>query len=254
VTIAFASFVLAFNLAVFGAHAMLPFHLARAEPERRRRWALAAPVALVAAILGTMALVARRPDDAIAWGLTHPWSGSLPARLIAVVLAALVVSDLVLAVGWRRLEPAGWRLAGALGTLGVLAHAMGSELLRIGWGPSPGTAAVLLATIAFRAPLALAAGELIAGTPRWWVPISGPALILATRLWPGPLRAALADDRITLASAAFLLVIARFAPQAMRRIAAIAGLALAVLFLTRAGEVSRVLGGSLTVPGSLIEP
>lgn len=245
---------LAFNLTVFGAHAIVPFHLAGASARHRRLWALAAPVALVSSLLATTALLAGHPDDAIAWGLTHPWSGSLPARLIAVVVAALVVGDLVLAAGWNRLEPAGWRIAGVLGVLGVLAHAVGSELLRIGWGPSPLTATALLATIALRVPLALAAGELVVGSPRWWVPAAGPLLILAVRLWPAPLRAALSADRPTLASAAVLLLVARFAPSKLRRFAAVAGLALAVLFLARAGMVSRMLGSSESVPGSLIVP
>jgi hypothetical protein len=246
--------VLALNLAVFGAHAVLPFRLATAEPERRRWWAFAAPAVLFGALVATGAEIARRPDDAIAWGLTDPWTGSTPARLIAVVVAALVLGDLVVAVGWRRLEPAGWRLVGALGGLAVLAHALGSELLRIGWGPVPVASAVLVAAAVLRVPLALAAGELVAGAPRLWTPLAGAALVAATRLWPAELRAALAADRVTLGAAAVVLVAARFVPRRQRRAAGVAGLALAVLFLARAAEVSRILGGTERVPGWLGVP
>jgi hypothetical protein len=246
---------LALNLVVLGAHAVLPFRLSGdGDPRRRRLWALAAPAALLGVCLATALRIAARPDDAIAWGLTHPLAGSLPARLIAVALAALVVADLVLAAGWRRLEPAGWRVVGALGALAVLAHALGAELLRIGWGPAPSSLAALVAAAALRAPLALAAGELVVGAPRLWTTLAGPALVAAARLWPAELRAPLAGDRPTLAAAAVLLVAARFVPLALRRVAGAAGLALAVLFLVRAAEVSRILGGVERVPGWLGVP
>jgi hypothetical protein len=243
--------VLALNLVVLGAHAIVPFRLATAEPARQRLWALGAPAALLAAFLATLTAIGRRPDEAVAWGLTLPWHGSLPARLIAIVLVALLLADLVAAVGWHRLEPGGWRLVGTLGALAVLAHALGAELLRIGWGPAPVALAALLAAAALRAPLALAAGELVAGAPRLWTPLAAPALVAAARLWPGELRAALAADRPTLAAAALLLLAARFVPPRLRRAAGFAGVALAVLFLARAAEVSRVLGGTERIPGWL---
>lgn len=249
-----AAAALAFNLAVYGAHAALPFRLAAAEPSWRRRWALAAPLTLGASLLVTAAAIARRPDEAIAWGLTHPLDGALPARMIAVVLAALLVADLVVAAGWRRLEPAAWRVLGLLGLAAAFLHALGSELLRIGLGPTRLDAAVLLAVAALRLPLALAAGELLAGAPRWWVPVAGPALFAATRLWPASLRQALADDQWTLVVAALLLVGARFVPPSLRRIAGLAGWTLAVLFLARAAEVSRILGVVERVPAALLVP
>lgn len=249
----FVAAVLALNLLVFGAHAVVPFRLARAEAPRRL-WAYAAPAALFAALLATLAAVARRPDEAVAWGLTHPLTGSLPARLIAVAVAALVLGDLVVAAGWRRLEPAGWRALGALGALGVAAHGLGSELLRIGWGPAGPGLPLLFAAAALRLPLALAAGELVAGGPRLWTPLAGPALVAAARLWPAALRGGLAADRLTLAAAALLLLAAPFVPRRLRRAAGFAGLLLAVLFLARAGEVSRVLGTGERVAPELLAP
>ena len=245
---------LAFNLLVYGAHAVLPFRLSRAEDERRRAWAYAAPLALVASFIVTAAGIARRPDEAIAWGLTHPLTGSLPARMIFVALVGLLLADLVVVAGWRRIEPAAWRILGALGAVAALLHALGSELLRIGTGPAGGELATLVAMVLLRLPLTLAAGELLAGAPRWWVPIAGPALVVAARLWPAPLRAALGADRLTLVVAALLLLASPFVPGKLRRIAGWAGFALAVLFLARSAEVSRILGATERLVGQLSVP
>lgn len=245
--------VLAWNLVAFGLHALAPFRLVDADPQRRRLWALAAPVLLGTSAVLTFFAVARRPDEALAWGLTDPLHGSLPARLLAVVLAAVVLTDVLVACGWRRLEPAGWRLAGSLGVVGALAHAFGSELLRIGWGPAAPLPWLAAATL-LRLPLSLAAAELALGPPRLWVPLAGPGLVAATRLWPASARGALGTDTLTLIAAAVLLVAARFVPPALRRAAGVAGLVLAVLFLARAAEVSRILGGSGTLPELLGGP
>jgi hypothetical protein len=249
-----AAAALAFNLVVYGAHAVAPFRLAGAEGDRRRLWTLAAPLALVASFIVTVAWVARRPDEAIVWGLTDPLTGSLPARLIAVAWVGLALGDLVAAAGWRRLEPAAWRVLGALGVLGALFHTLGSELLRTGAGPTGGSLATLVAMVLLRLPLTLAAGELLTGGPRLWGPIAGPSLVAALWSWPAELRAALGADRITLLAAAALLLSARFVPASLRRVAGWAGFALATLFLARSAEVSRILGATERLPGILLAP
>jgi hypothetical protein len=251
---ALGALVLAWNLAVFGAHALLPFRLAAGAGEARRRWALAAPVALVAAVLATAALVARRPDEAAAWGLGGPVTASPLAAVVAVAIGALLVTDLVVLAGWRRLEPAAWRLAGALGVAGAVAHAFGSELLRAGWGPAPGDLPRLLLLVALRLPLALVPAELALGRPRRFTPLAGPALVVAVALWPAAARAALGGALATLAAAALLLVLARFLPERLDRAAGWAGFALAVVFLARAAEISRVLGARERVPEILLGP
>lgn len=250
---ALESAVAAFNLVVFGAHALLPFRLAKAEERWRRLWAVLAPLLLLSACIATAWAIGRRPDDAIAWGLTHPFRGSMAARLIAVALAAAALSDLFVLATWRRLDAVAWRFHGAIGALALAAQAMGAELLRIGDGPWSGTAAILAAA-GVRAALALASAETVTGGPRLWSTIAGPSLLALLLLWPAVMRAALSRDLLTLGAAALLLVGARFAPASLRRPAAVAGVVLALLFLARATEQSRTLGGRQQLHEYELEP
>lgn len=233
--------VAALNLVVFGGHALFPFLLARAGNEQRRLWALAALPLLGLSAIVTAWSIGQRPDEAIAWGLTHPLTGSAPARMIAVAFVAAALSDLLTLVLWPKLEPAAWRVHGAIGAIALLAQSLGAELLRIGWGPSGATWA-LLASAALRVPLALAAAEVAIGAPRRFALAAAPALVLLALLWPQAMRAALVGDLATLAAAVGLLALARFVPLSLRRPAAIAGVVLALLFLTRSAELSSVLG------------
>jgi hypothetical protein len=233
--------VAAVNLVVFGAHVLVPRRLADADEAARRRWAFVALPALLAAVVLTVFTIGLRPDEAIAWGLVHPVSGSTPARAIALATAALALADAFLLFAWRRLEPAAWRALAAFGALALAAQCVGAELLRIGYGPWSGTASVFLAA-ALRAPLALAAAEVAAGAPRLWPLVAAPSLVALAFLWPAALKLALARDLATLAAAAALLALARFAPASLRRAAAAAGIVLALLFLTRSAELSRTLG------------
>jgi hypothetical protein len=251
---ALGALVLAWNLAVFGAHALVPFRLASAEPEARRRWALLAPVALLSSVVVSVALLARSPDEGAAWGLGGPLGDSPLARVVALAVGALFAADVVVAIGWRRLEPIAWRVAGALGVVGAAAHAFGSELVRAGWGPAPGGLAALLALVVLRLPLAAVPVELALGRPRRFAPVAGPALALAVLLWPAAARAAMGRDLVTLAAAVLLLAAARWLPERLDRAAGWAGFALAVLFLARAAEVSRILGARESVPEILLRP
>jgi len=252
--------IAALNLVVFGLHALWPFRIASllrasssADPElsrsndelarQRRLWSALAPVALIAAFLATAWLVGRGPDEAIAWGMTDPLRGSMPARLLTVALAAVLLSDLFVFFASARLDATAWRFHGAIGALALAATTLGAELLRIGWGPWDGTSAILIA-VALRIPLALAAAEVVLGPPRLWTTAAGPALAALAFLWPATLKRAVAADAATLGAAALLLVLARFLPRSLRRAAALAGLLLALLFLERSAEMSRTLGGN----------
>ena len=245
--------IAALNLVVFGLHALWPLRLARsagASPgaagddpaERARRlWAAVAPLALVAAAMATVWAIGRRPDEAIAWGMTGVVEGSLPTRLIALAVAAALASDVLVFFAWPRLEPNAWRFHAAIGALALAAQALGAELLRIGWGPWSGTAAIFVAA-ALRALLALAAAEVALGPPGKLTLAAGPALLALFVVWPQELRGALRADLFTLGAAIALLVVARYAPVSLRRAAAVAGLLLALVFLARSAELSSVFG------------
>jgi len=236
-----SALVLLVNLAVWGAHALLPFRLAGGGDGARGLWARAALPAAVLSFLATAVALALDPDPAVAWRLHEPFGASRLALAIGVGLLGATLADLVGALGWRALEPAAWRAWGALGSLGLAAATFGSELVRIGAGPVPGEGALLAATL-LRLPLALAAAETLAGPPRWAAPLAAAALPLAVLAWPEALRAVLGPDRLTLAAAAALLVSARFLRGRPGRFAAAAGLVLAALFLARAGDLSQALG------------
>jgi hypothetical protein len=250
---ALAAAVLVLNLVVWGAHALLPWRLARSEGRGPRLWPALALPAVGLSFAGTAAVLRFDPDPAVAWGLTGFADGAPAARVLAVLALAATLADCVLLVGGPRVEPRGWWLAGALGVAALAGATLGSELLRIGWGPVPRPVA-LYAAAALRLPLALAAAELAAGAPRLWTPVSGPGLLAAWLLWPLALRRALGADLLTLLAAAALLVAARFVPARWRRAAGIAGLLLAVLFLTRAGAVSAILGDRDQLPVELLQP
>ena len=245
--------IAALNLVVFGLHALWPLRLARsagADPgaaekvpdaSARRLWAAVAPLALLAAAMATVWAIGRRPDEAIAWGMTGVVEGSLPARLIALAVAAALASDLLVLVAWPRLEPNAWRFHAAIGALALVAQSLGAELLRIGWGPWSGTAAIFVAA-AIRALLALAAAEIVLGPPGKLSLAAGPALLALYLVWPRELRGALRADLVTLGAACVLLAGARFAPGSLRRGAAVAGLVLALVFLARSADLSSSLG------------
>jgi hypothetical protein len=245
--------VLALNLLVWGCHAYLPWRLATGEERGRRTWAAASLPALGLSAMATFAFLRFDPDPAVAWALTGFADGSLAARTIVVGTAGLALADLVLVLGGTRLGAREWRLAGVFGALGLTVQSWGAELLRIGWGPAP-TPAGLLLGILLRLPLALAAAELLTGPPRRWTPAAGPALAASWLLWPGALRRAMALDLLTLGAALALLLAARWVPPSLRRVTGVAGLLLAVFFLTRAAAVSAILGGGDVLPVELLAP
>ncbi len=241
------------NLLVWGGHVLVPWRLASAAEASRRLWALVALPAVGVSILVTAASLRSAPDAAVAWRLHEIESGVLPALLLTLALAAAILGDLVLALGWRRFEPLAWRLLAGIGALALAAVTLGSELVRIGWGPVPQRGALLGAAL-LRLPLALAAAEVALNSPRFVTPAAGLGLAGAVALWPEPLLAALGADRATLYVAILLLLFARFLPARLRRPAAVAAVALAALFLARAGEVSQALGLTETVPAEALSP
>jgi hypothetical protein len=245
--------IAALNLGVFGAHVLMPWRLAEGEESARRRWALVAPLLLATSLVASLLALGARPDSAIAWGLTHPITGSTPARSISLVMAALALADLFTVFAWRRFDARVWRALAAIGALALAAQALGAELLRTGDGPVRGAAGILAAA-ALRMPLALAAVEVATGLPRRLTLAAAPALLLLALVWPAELRAALGRYLVTLVAAALLLALSRYAPPSLRRATAVAGLLLALLFLARSAAVSRTLGSHETAHEYDLEP
>jgi hypothetical protein len=273
------------TLAVLGAHAVVPWRVARGagpgtvvragatagtapEPEAvtepasvgaadptpapsraaaRRAWSLAALPLLLAAVTLGAALAARRPHAALGAGWGELALTGAAFRAAAVLLAALALADAVAALGRRRLEPAGWRLVAGFGLAALAAGMLALELLRIGTGPPIALAPVLLAA-GWRALLALAAGEALAPGRPWLAPLALPALAGYWLALPPPLAALLRAEGLhwTALAAALLLASAPWLPARLRRPALVAGVLLAAFLLARAAALTAAL--PLAVP------
>jgi hypothetical protein len=208
----------------------------------RRLWRAAALPLALAGLLAAYELADRNPDAAIATGLV-PLMASVPGRLLAVLVPALLLGALVGGLGGDRLGVAGERLAAALGLAACAAAAWAGELLRAGEGPESSEPRFLL-LIGCRLALMLAAGELplIDGRPRW-AAAGGVALLLYLTLLPAPLRAVLWNQglQLTCGAGVLLLLAVRWLPRALRLPAFAIGLLLAGIVLGQAGRVSQAL-------------
>lgn len=230
-----AAIVLA-QLFLLGANAVLPWRLATADDAARRLWSLVCLPLLLLSLLLALLHLALAPDAALAWGLSWP-PRAIAARIVLLVAIAGGCGAILTAVGGRQFEPAAWRTAAVLGGLVAAGAAFGGELLRFGGGPTGGLGA-LLAAAAGRFALTLAAGECVAGPPRWLTPLAALLLPLGYLTSPPELRLGLGVDALTLAAAALLLLAARFVPADWRRAVACAGIVLAALHFARAAEIS----------------
>jgi len=244
------------TLAVLGAHATVPWRLARGAraapappPAAIRLWSLAALPLLLAAVALGGALAAARPQAALGAGWGEVAFTGAAFRAAWVLLAALALADAVAAVGWRRLEPAGWRLLAVFGLAALAASSLALELLRIGSGPATALPPVLLAA-GCRALLALAASEALPPGRPWLAPLALPALAGYWLALPAPLAALLRAEGLhwTALAAGLLLAPAPWLPARLRRPALIAGLLLAALLLARATGLTATL--PMSVPAA----
>ncbi|HZF09585.1 MAG TPA: hypothetical protein VFE33_12415 [Thermoanaerobaculia bacterium] len=240
--------LLALILLAWGAQAVAPWRLRRGDtpenPAARRLWGHAALPLLLAGALAALLYVHDRPDAALGSGLT-PILVTLPGRLLVLLFAALLLADLILALGKSRIETLGWPLAAVLSLFFLAAASLAGELLRVGEnerGPLP----LLFAAAGCRLLLTLAAGEGLAPGRPLLALLGGLALPLYFLCLPRLLQARLAagGEGITLAAAALLLLLARWLPASLRRATLLAGVLLAAFVLSRAGD----LGQSLPVP------
>ena len=243
------------GLLAWGAHAVVPWRLAGGGPAARRAWALAALPLLAAGVAAALALAGAEADSAAdaGWGVTPLARGS--AGALAVLVPALVVGDVVVALGRNRLEAAGWRLAAGVGLAALGAVAFAGELFRAGGGPATGVAAVAAAAGA-RVLFALAAGELAAPGRPWCALAGGLAVPAYWLALPAGLTRLLAGDGagFTAAAAALLLVAAPWLPRRLRRPGLAAGVLLLALFLARSGDLSTHFPLSSPPPADLPAP
>ncbi|MEO8196073.1 MAG: hypothetical protein ABI689_05080 [Thermoanaerobaculia bacterium] len=244
---------LALQWVILGLHVLVPWRLARlappaaaGTPDRRQLWAMVAtPLLLAAALIGLFTIGARL-DAALAWGLVWP-PRSVAALSLVFAGIAVGFADLLLFFGFRRLEPAGWRIAAGLGGFLLVAASVAGELLRLGRGPMTGLVG-LAVTALCRVPLALAAGEASSGPVRGFAALAGVALPFSLLAFAAPLRAMLGADLLTLGAAVLLLLAARLLPPSLRRPAALIGVLLAALFLDRTGDLQAALEPPSTIP------
>ena len=233
--------LLAWVLLAWGAQAVVPWRLPRIEPGRRRPWTVALLPLLVTGAIAILIYTQAHPDAAVVHDL-YPLAASRTGRLLAVLLPALALVDLVAIVGGSRFEPAAWRIVAGFGLIFLLAASWAGELLRIGEGPE-GTLIPLVILTGLRLLLSLAAAETLApGRPRL-APFAGAGLALYDLLLPAQLARALwrSPAAFTLGAAVVLFLAARWLPASLRRVALGAATLLAGLFLAQVAQLSQAL-------------
>lgn len=234
--------LLGWMLIAWGAQAAVPWRLAHREPATRRLLSYALLPLLVTGALAAIGYGQSHPDAAIVQSL-YPLGASRTGRLLAVLLPAMILADLVAAFGWRRLEPAGWRIAGVFGLVFLVAASWAVELMRVGEGPASAPIPLLLLT-GLRLLIALSAAEALAPGRPVLAPIAGLALPLYVLLLPADLaRQVWGGQGLTVAAAATLFLVARWLPASLRRPALAGAALLAGLLLAAAADLSQGMAG-----------
>jgi len=233
--------LLAWVLLAWGAQAVVPWRLPRVEAGRRRPWAVALLPLLVTGAIAILFYVLDHPDAAVVHDL-YPLAASRTGRLLAVLLPALALVDLVATLGGTRFEPVAWRLVAGFGLTFLLVASWTGELLRIGEGPESGLIPLAILT-GLRLLLSLAAAETLAPGRPVLAPFAGAGLALYVLLLPGPLAQALWRQPVifTLGAAVLLLLAARWLPASLRRWTLGAATLLAGIFLAQAAQLSQGL-------------
>ncbi|HEX2643376.1 MAG TPA: hypothetical protein VHU81_10310 [Thermoanaerobaculia bacterium] len=239
--------ILAVLLVAWGAQVALPARIPGVEPERRRLWALAVPILLLAGSAAALLYVRLHPDETLAASL-FPLKSSTPGRLLAVLFPSLLGASIVTCLGWRKMESSGWRILAGLG-LGFLAvAALALELLRAGEsqvGPLP----VLLTAALCRVLIAAGSGELVSpGRPLLAV-LAGLGLAAYWLVLPSGVVGVLRQSGhlFTSGAAVVLFLAARWVPPRLRRPALAGAVLLTGLFLATAAEISQALSSQINV-------
>lgn len=237
----------------WGAQVAIPRQLAARE--QGQELARVLPLLLLVGAVAAYASYAGRPDAAVGAGLVPLWGGLAGRLLLLLLLPWLAVSCLA-AAGRQRLGPAGWWIVLSFGGGGLLAACWLFERLEVGAGPAPSPIA-FIALVACRVAIAVAAGELVAPRPSAGWPLLAAAALAGSvllHLLPetrGVGRALLHNGQAVTAGSGALLFVAAALPRLtprLRRVALLGALLLAAIFLTRAGEISQLLGEDPTLP------
>ncbi|HKV07021.1 MAG TPA: hypothetical protein VJ725_02715 [Thermoanaerobaculia bacterium] len=240
--------IMAWVLFAWGAQAAVPWRLPGQGPGARRFWAMASLPLLIGGVVAALFYVQAHPDAAIASGL-YPLKATRPGRLLLVLLPALLLAGVVTALGWKKLEDAGWRIAAGFGLAFLAAASWAAELVRIGEGPESAPLPLALLVLC-RLLLGLAAGEIAApGRPLFAV-AAGLAFPLYWLLLPANLANALTKSGalVTLGASALVLLTARWLPERLRRPALGAAILLAGLVLAQATMLSQTLASPTMLP------
>ncbi|HEX4962945.1 MAG TPA: hypothetical protein VF173_19085 [Thermoanaerobaculia bacterium] len=235
--------LLAGLLFAWGAQALVPWRLASLPPAAPWRRPLAATLLPLLALgaLAAYSYADRHPDAAIVQAL-YPLRESRMGVLLAGLLLALAVVDLVATAGWRRFDPVAWRVTAGFGATFLVAASLAGELMRIGEGPESRPLPLALLTL-LRLLLALAAAETLAPGRPFLAPLAAAALPLYVLLLPARLAHTLwgSPAAFTLAAAAILFLAARWLPPSLRRPALGAATLLAGLCLAQVALLSQKL-------------
>lgn len=246
-------------LIVLGAHVVVPRRLAPTDGTTgRERWGLAAlPLLLVACLVAVLRL-SNRVDLILDAGWNPPGLAHFTARILAILIPSLILIDVVVCVGRRKLEPVGFRLVGWFAVLPLAAVLWTEEVLARGEAAVLGSG-LLLATLS-RLPVALGAAEALApmpksGRPVWTVPA---ALGLVAWVWLIPRdvfeRLLETGALVPLGAAAVLFLGARWIPPRLRRPTILAAALLASLAFAWAGSPPPETDAMELAPQSLPAP
>lgn len=239
--------ILAAILTAWGAQVALPLHLPRVEPDRRRLWAVAVPVLLLAGTLVAILYARLHPDETLAAGL-FPLKASTPGRLLTVLFPSLLGATVVTCLGWRKMENAGWRILAVLGLAFLALASLALELVRAGES-DVGPLAVLFTAAGCRLLVALGAGELVSPGRPWLANLAGLGVAAYWLALPSGVVGVLQQSGhlLTSGAAALLFLAARWMPARLRRPALAGAVVLAGLFFAQAAEVSQALAGRIPV-------
>lgn len=149
------------NLLVLGAHAAVPWHLARTEGSARRGWGLSALPLFLFAVLLTLARFGLQPDRVLDAGFRSPLWTTPRAQALALLVLTLGATDVMLLGAHRQLSRGAWRMTAALGLAALIGLAYYAET----FSPLASGSALRFARAGLRAVASVAVGMALGPIP-----------------------------------------------------------------------------------------